>query len=262
MIGRMTQGTPNGSDGNRWEEGNRWEQADQGDPGQYGPGRPGPQDQYGQERHGDPGQPGQYGQGQYGPHDQPGLQGQPGPGGGLLEQNALMFQQVTGFMSNNFEVTDLVGTPVGQIITGGSGLSRAFLGSRKLTVSELDGTPVVLVDDVISFGFDRFTLADPNGNELAQLKTKLSFLRTRVGMELAGGHSMELTGNVLGFEFNFEIDGRQAARVTREWAGVGRAFLGRSRYRLDIDPALPAWLRAAVIGGVVVLDLIRAKADN
>ncbi|WP_448854366.1 LURP-one-related/scramblase family protein [Corynebacterium frankenforstense] len=251
----MTQGTPNGSGGNRWERDSRWEQSGQGQPdqGQYS------QDEYGQEQYG----PGQYGQDQYGPHDQPGLQGRYGrPGGGLLEQNALMFQQVTGFMSNNFEITDLAGAPVGQIITGGSGLSRAFLGSRKLTVSEMDGTPVVLVDDVVSLGFDRFTLADPNGNELAQLRTKLSFLRTRVGMELVGGHSMELTGNVLGFEFGFEIDGRQAARVTREWAGMGRAFLGHSRYRLDIDPALPAWLRAAVIGGVVVLDLIRAKADR
>ncbi|CAM4021553.1 hypothetical protein COFR110785_09540 [Corynebacterium frankenforstense] len=241
MIVVMTQDAANGSGGSRRERDGRWEQDGQGQDGGWG------QDGQGQAGPQGPGQPGPQGPGQAGR-------------GGLLEQNTLVFQQVTGVTSNNFDITDLAEAPVGQILTGGSGLSRAFFGARKLAVSELDGTPVVLVDDVMSIGFDRFTLSDPAGNELAQVQTKLSFLRKRVGMELAGGHSMELSGNVLGFEFDFEIDGNRAARVTREWAGVGRALMGHSRYRLDLDPELPAWLRAAVIGGVVVLDLIRAKA--
>src|SRR5699024_11293109 len=70
------------------------------------------------------------------------------------------------------------------------------------------------------------------------------------------------SGNMLGFDFAFTVGQAVAARVTREWAGLSRGFLGHSRYVLSIDPTVPPRLRLILIGGCIVLDLIRRKQKN
>lgn len=172
-------------------------------------------------------------------------------------------QQTTGFMSNDFEILDGTGEQVaGHVTTTGSGLARWFTGSRSLDVSDADGTPLLHVDDPPGIGFDRFELSFPDGTALATLTGKFSVFSTRVGMTMADGAELELSGDPIGLDFRFEMQGAVAAQVGREWAGLSRAFLGHSRYVVSFEPTVPAPLRLAIIGGCIVLDLIRQKRAN
>ncbi len=173
-----------------------------------------------------------------------------------------MMQQITTFMSNNFDILNQQGDVVGVITTGGSPLSRMFTGSRSLTVTEADGRPVLSLEDTVNFGRDTFELADPHGGPLAHLRKRFTFFRRRVDMHLADGTVVELHGSVFDFDFEFRVGELVPARVTRQWTGLGNALLGRSQYSLTFTPDTPLRLRAAFIGGVVALDLIRAKDER
>src|SRR5699024_6404680 len=137
------------------------------------------------------------------------------PGPRLLDQDVLVMQQITGFMSNDFDIPDsageravahvatgagrlspfLAGTrslpvpagerAVGDVATGGRGLSRFVAGSRSLDVSDADGTPLLHVEDPPDIGLDRFELSHPDGAPLAQMQSRFTLFSTRVGLTLA-----------------------------------------------------------------------------
>lgn len=181
----------------------------------------------------------------------------------LLSHDVLVMQQITGFMSNDFDILDSTGEQAaGHVTTTGGGLSRLFAGSRSLDVSDADGTPLLHVEDPVGIGFDRFELSAPDGAAVAEVTSRFAMFSTRVSFSLADGTALELHGNMMGFDFEFRVGQAVAARVTREWAGLSRGFLGHSRYVLAIDPTVPAQLRLAIIGGCIVLDLIRRKKRN
>ncbi|HJB11445.1 MAG TPA: hypothetical protein H9786_13135 [Candidatus Brachybacterium merdavium] len=181
----------------------------------------------------------------------------------LLSQDALVLQQITGFMSNDFDILDGAGERVvGHVTTTGGGLARLIAGSRSLDIFDADGTPLLHVEDPIGIGFDRFELSTPDGAALARVTRRFALFSTKVSFSLADGTALELSGNMLGFDFAFTVGQAVAARVTREWAGLSRGFLGHSRYVLSIDPTVPPRLRLILIGGCIVLDLIRRKQKN
>lgn len=181
----------------------------------------------------------------------------------LLTLDTLVMQQVTGFLSNDFAILDPAGErAVGHVTTTGDGLTRFFAGSRSLDVAAADGTPLLHVEDPPGIGFDRFELSAPDGTPLASLQSRFSVLSTKVGMTLADGFALELHGDMLGLDYEFRAGDAVAARASREWAGFSRGFLGHSRYVLGFDPTVPPHLRLAIIGGCIVLDLIRAKRSR
>lgn len=181
----------------------------------------------------------------------------------LLAHDTLVMQQITGFMSNDFDILDATGEQaVGHVSTSGGGLSRLFAGSRSLDVADADGTPLLHVEDPMSLGFDHFQLATPEGAPLAEVTSRFALFSTRVSLTMADGTDLELSGDMLGLDFEFQVQGAVAARVSRKWAGFSRGFLGHSRYVVGIEPTVPAQLRLAIIGGCIVLDLIRRKKQN
>lgn len=181
---------------------------------------------------------------------------------GLLDQNFLAFQQVTSMMSNNFEIADHAGQPVGIVNTTGSLASRMIGGSRALVVTEVSGEPVLSVADTMNMMRDTFELSDAAGQPLAHLRKKFTFFTTDVDMHLADGTVVEMKGNLRGLDFQFVLGDRVPARVSRQWSGMGNALLGRSTYSVEFDPEAPRSVRAAIIGGVIALDLIRQKDKN
>ncbi len=185
------------------------------------------------------------------------------PGPRLLDQDVLVMQQITGFLSNDFDILDSAGErAVGHVATGGSGLSRFVAGSRSLDVSDADGTPLLHVEDPPDIGLDRFELSHPDGTPLAQMQSRFTFFSTRVGLTMADGGQLELSGDMLGLDYRVEMQEAVAATVSRQWAGLSRGFLGHSRYVLAIEPTVPPPLRLAIIGGCIVLDLIRQKRSR
>lgn len=180
----------------------------------------------------------------------------------LLDYDTLVMQQVTAFMANDFQIFDLAGVPIGLINTTGPASDRFFLGSRELDVTELDGTPLVHISDPIDFGRDTFKLTLPSSEPLATLTKQLSLFKTVVDIQVLNGPPLRLEGNVFDFDFEIRTPTTVAARASRQWAGLGASFLGHSRYVVGIDPQAPRQVRLTIIGSLVALDLIRAKAEK
>ncbi|MEL4358500.1 MULTISPECIES: LURP-one-related/scramblase family protein [unclassified Luteococcus] len=179
----------------------------------------------------------------------------------LLEHDVLIIDQVTGFFTNDFAIHDAQGIPVGIITTGGSALSRSFLGSRQLTVVESDGRPLLTVDDVPNLGRDTFALLGPDGQRFAEVVKQFTLFSKHLTVQLAD-EKLELRGSFWEREFTVAGSQGQAAQVSRSWPGIGAALLGRERYALGFAGELPHHLRAATVGAVLALDLIRAKESS
>lgn len=179
----------------------------------------------------------------------------------ILQRDVLVIDQVTSFLRNDFHIFDEQGQPVGQILTQGSGLSRAILGTRQLTVAELDGSTVMVVDDVPNFGRDTFDLLGPDGERFAEVIKHFTLFSKHLSVQTTAGQ-LELQGSFWEREFMVTGDGGEAARVTRRYPGIGAAFLGKERYVLAFSPDLPPALRAGTVGAVIALDLIRRKEQS
>ncbi len=179
----------------------------------------------------------------------------------LLDHDVLVIDQVTSFLRNDFQIFDAQGQPVGQILTQGSGLSRAIMGTRQLTVAEPDGTQVMVVDDVPNFGRDTFDLLGSDGNRFAEVVKQFTLFNKHLTVQTGAGQ-LELQGSFWEREFTVTGDGGEAARVTRRYPGIGAAFLGKERYVLAFSPDLPHSLRAGTVGAVIALDLIRRKEQS
>lgn len=179
----------------------------------------------------------------------------------LLQQAVLVFQQTKNFSKNDFAILDGVGQQVGHVETGGSVMGRMFMGARELTVFDGPENPVLQVKDVVTFGRDRMEILDPNGGLLASLVKRITMFKTRVSVDLLG-EAIELEGDLWGFEFRFVGAHGVLATVSRQWSGMGNALLGKSTYVVQIAEGVAPAQRAAVIGSVLALDLIREKQSR
>lgn len=180
----------------------------------------------------------------------------------LLTHNTLMFQQVTALVTNDFAILDGEGQVAGRVETHGSLGSLLVKGSRHFTVRDVEDQPVLIVRDPLNFVRDTFELQFPDGSAFGQVRRRFVALTTRLDITLTSGALIELRGNLTGLKFTFTTQGRVVARVSRTWPGLARGVLGRSTYALTFEPETPVEIRRAVIGTMVVLDLVRHKDSN
>ncbi|GHD11137.1 LURP-one-related/scramblase family protein [Zhihengliuella salsuginis] len=179
----------------------------------------------------------------------------------ILAQNLLVFQQTKNFSKNDFAIMDGAGQQVAHVETGGSTLGRMFKGARQLTVFDGPDNPIIQVKDTMTFGRDRLEVLDGQGNPLASLVKRITFFKTRITIDLQG-EELDLRGNLWGFDFQVTGPDGDLATVSREWSGMGNAFLGKSTYALHLADELTAPQRQAVIGSILALDLIREKEQR
>ncbi|GAB3753181.1 LURP-one-related family protein [Zhihengliuella somnathii] len=179
----------------------------------------------------------------------------------LFAQQVLVFQQTKNLTRNDFAIYDAAGQQVAHVETGGSTLGRLVAGSRHLTVFDGPGNPVIQVQDTMTPFRERMEILDGAGHPLASLLKRFSLFSTRITLTMQG-EELTLSGNIWGF--NFEVAGAHGvyATVSREWSGLGNAFLGKSTYVLNLAEGLTVPQRQAVIGGMIALDLIREKQQN
>jgi uncharacterized protein YxjI len=180
----------------------------------------------------------------------------------LVNQNILVLQQIRSFLSNDFAILDDQGRQVAAIHTEGSALSRMFAGSRELTVLE-NGNPVLRISDPPNLlARDTFTVQDGNGYPIARITKEFSFLTRRMRIELADGSQLLCEGRLFSLDFTITQGDAVAARVARRMPGVADVLLGHDRYLLSLAPDLPPLHRGAMIGAVIVIDLLRAKESR
>lgn len=179
----------------------------------------------------------------------------------LLRNNVLVFQQTRNFSKNDFAILNGQGQQVAHVETGGSTMGRMLVGARELTVFDGPGNPIIQVKDTMTLGRDRMEILDGHGNPLASLVKRITFFKTRVSVDLMG-EPIELEGNLWGFEFRVVGAHGVMATVSRQWSGMSNALLGKSTYVVQLADGLSDAQRAAVIGSVIALDLIREKQSR
>lgn len=180
---------------------------------------------------------------------------------GILDNDLLVIDQVTSFMANDFAVRDRDGQPVGHIQTQGGLLQRALLGNRQLDILETDGSLLMRIDDVVSFGRDRFDLLGSDGQRFGEVVKEFTLFTQRLTVHLASDQ-LELVGSFWEREFGVTGQYGEVARVSRHWPGIAAAFLSRERYVLAFAPGLSLDVRLGTLGAVVALDLVRQKERN
>ncbi|WHS51234.1 phospholipid scramblase-related protein [Rothia sp. SD9660Na] len=196
--------------------------------------------------------------------NKPGYQPQPVPensqqgSSSLLTSNTLVVQQTRSFMSNDFEMQSQDGRVLGRVLTTGSTAGRLLKGNRTFDLVDDRGNLLIKIVDPFDFGLDRYELQNPDGSVFAHVQKQFSFMRKRLTIELPG-LTLELEGSLFEYDFNITVNGHVAARVAREWGGLVAGLRGKSRYGVNFDPSAPEPVRLAILGGLVALDLIRAK---
>lgn len=180
----------------------------------------------------------------------------------LLTENTLIFQQLTAMMTNDFAIHNAEGGEVGFVHTRGTLGSRLLKGSREFTITDSDDEPLLVVRDPLNFVRDTFVLENPDGTEFGQARKRFTFFKQRLDINLSSGETVELQGNLLGLDFEFTVQGKMVARVSRKWSGLARGLLGRSTYAVTFEPAVPTDTRKAIIGAMIALDLLRRKDSN
>ncbi|MCT1367699.1 LURP-one-related/scramblase family protein [Kocuria sp. HSID16901] len=190
----------------------------------------------------------------------------PQPGGPprspLLERNTLVMQQVTGFMSNDFDILDESGASLATVSTTNDAGPRWLVGSRSFTVVDAAGQFLMGITDPMDFMRDSYQLADPSGQQFALIRKRFTVMALRATVEISGASTITLSGKPFSMEFAADVDSVEIARATRKWAGFGRGLLGHSRYALEIRPDVRPLDRLGLIGGMVALDLMRNKQSR
>lgn len=197
---------------------------------------------------------------------------------GLLSHNNIVIQQIRNFMADDFDILDTEGNCVGKIETTGGTLSRMFMGSRRLTVSEPDGTPVFVITDPTDFALDSYEVYYPDpqatssegkqqvGSDssrlLATIQQKFAFFKRRLEISIPGFAHCEVDGDVWHYDATFKINDIEVAQMSRKWSGFTNMLTGNERYVLQLKDDLPPQLRAAIIGAAIALDLMAKKARS
>ena len=128
---------------------------------------------------------------------------------------------------------------------------KLFAFGDDFTIKDENGNDCYFVDGkALSIG-DKLSFQDMTGGELAFIKQKLfslsakyeiyragelyatvkkelfTFLKCRFYVDIPGPNDLEATGSFLDHEYTFERNGRQVARVSKEW------FAFRDTYGVD-----------------------------
>lgn len=197
---------------------------------------------------------------------------------GLLSHDSIVIQQIRNFMADDFDILDTEGNCIGKIETTGGTLSRMFMGSRRLTVSEPDGTPVFVITDPTDFALDSYEVyyPDPQATSsggkqqvgadssrlLATIQQKFAFFKRRLEISIPGFAHCEVDGDVWHYDATFKINDIEVAQMSRKWSGFTNMLTGNERYVLQLKDDLPPQLRAAIIGAAIALDLMAKKARS
>ena len=123
-----------------------------------------------------------------------------------------------------------------------------------------DDTLIARVHRGIALFLSRVEVEGASGQHLGAFQQQLFSVGGR--FEVFGPDDQllcTLRGKWTSWEFRFEIDGQEFARVTKEWSGAGREFFtSADNYVLQIHDVVPpeSPLRPLLLGAVVCIDMV------
>jgi uncharacterized protein YxjI len=129
-----------------------------------------------------------------------------------------------------------------------------------IEVRDSVGAPVVFVRRGVSFIRSVVGVFDAAENPIGTFRQKLLSIGGKFDILDAEGRSRcTLAGSWTSWEFRFERDGAEIARVSKKWAGIGRElFTSADNYMLTIDPSVPADDpdRVLIVAAVFCIDMV------
>ena len=179
----------------------------------------------------------------------------------ILNHDLLILQQFRSDSSPRFDILDAQGQGVGVVSGTESGVRRIFLGAREFDVLDADGSLLAHVSDVRDLWRDTYEIVRGDGSVLATIARKMGFFSHRFSIALSTGEVFMVEGDFFGREFNVvDADDEEiVAQASRERAGFAKALLGHDRYALYYPAGTSPDRRLAILGGMIALDLMRAK---
>ena len=127
-------------------------------------------------------------------------------------------------------------------------------------VFDTGGRHVLSIEDPVDFIRDTYAvhLVEPP-MQLARLTKRFAWIGAKFDVEIAGFPDVEIVGEVFQLNYTLTSQGREIARVDAEYSGMGRAMMGKTSYRVRIQPGLDERQHAAIIGIALAIDMRRAK---
>lgn len=189
----------------------------------------------------------------------------------VLANNVYLIKEHVGFLkaANNY---DVVNPETGEELLhcrepnlGFFTKIARFTDYKRMTpfhieVTTPSGDPVLRVQRGISVILSKVTVYDDEGEKVGGFKQK--FFSIGGAFNVLGPNEQvlcALKGKWTAWDFSFEKDGKQYARVTKKWQGLGRElFTSADNYILEISPEVPSDnpLRELILGAVFCIDMV------
>lgn len=140
-----------------------------------------------------------------------------------------------------------------------------FTGYKTLTpfnvvIKTTDGQKVVSVKRGINLFLSKVEVLDENDRVIGMFKQKLFSIGGKFDvLDANGTYLCSLKGKWTGWDFKFIKDNLEFARVSKEWAGIGKElFTTADNYVLSINDQVPqnSPLRQLIMAAVMCIDMV------
>ncbi|AMV17214.1 LURP-one-related/scramblase family protein [Planctomyces sp. SH-PL14] len=188
-----------------------------------------------------------------------------------LANNLYLIKEHVGFFkaANNYDVVD---PETGREILhcreprlGWVTKMFRFTDYKRLTpfhieVTTPSGEPVLRVERGVTFFLSNVSVFDDEDERVGGFKQK--FFSIGGSFNVLGPSDQplcSLKGSWTSWEFSFEKDGQQYAKVSKKWRGLGQElFTSADNYMLEISPTVPPDnpLRVLILGAVFCIDMV------
>jgi uncharacterized protein YxjI len=188
-----------------------------------------------------------------------------------LKQNLFLVKEHVGLFkaANNYDVYD---PATGQIILecrephlGIFTKMLRFTDYKRMTpfdirVTTPEGDPVVSIRRGVSFFLSKVNVFDEEDERVGGFKQK--FFSIGGAFKVLGADDRplcDLKGKWTAWDYKFENNGRELARVTRKWSGLGKElFTSADNYVLSINDSVPPDnpVRILIMAAVFCIDMV------
>lgn len=185
----------------------------------------------------------------------------------LLSDRTLVIRQACNFVQDDFFIFNTNGQKVASFLETGAWWKKLLGVMRTFTLFSLDGEgnpdqELFSITDPRNFLGDTYEVRDANQHVIGSVKTKLFSIKTRLTVSIEGLDDVEVDGGFLGRSYSMTSNGREVASIDRKWGGLSKEMFGKQTYALHLDPNLPEHVRFAIIGTVLIVDLVKEKASS
>jgi scramblase len=165
------------------------------------------------------------------------------PGGRPIGAIAQVGQSPLAFLARLFTSWD-VALPITLEIRGLAGVELLVQKpwfAWRCQVTRADGLPLGYIVKQVRLGKARFTLLDPGGAQLGEVRAE----------------------NWRAKDFSVRDGaGQELARVTKRWAGLRELFTDADTYVVEVRPTATDPLRSLAVASCLVIDLIMKQKDT